>query len=111
VIVDVDDWLPLCAVVEEATKNRASGHPLASRGEVVELLVSAWDLDDHMLSALGLSPSGIERIVESGQDLGVAASVDIWANGEHTGRTAGSPYVMTALSPERLIVTSASVVM
>jgi hypothetical protein len=28
-----------------------------------------------------------------------------------TGRTAGSPYVMTALSPERLIVTSASVVM
>ncbi len=45
--------------------------------------MSSWDLDDHMLAALGLSPSGIERIVESGQDLGVAASVDIWANGEH----------------------------
>jgi hypothetical protein len=28
-----------------------------------------------------------------------------------TGRTAGSRYLMTALSPERLIVTPASVVM
>jgi hypothetical protein len=73
------------------------------------LRVSSRDLDDHVLAPLSLGPSGVERVVESRQDLGVAASVDIWADGKHYRVTAGSRYVMTALSPERLIVTSASV--
>jgi hypothetical protein len=62
VIIDVHDGLALRAFVDEATKDRASGHPLASRGEVVELLASAWDLDDHMLTAFGLVPSRMERV-------------------------------------------------
>ena len=63
VIIDVDDGLALWVLVDEATKDRASRHPLASRGGVIELRVSSWDLDDHMLAALGLSPSGMERVV------------------------------------------------
>jgi hypothetical protein len=72
--------------------------------------VSSWDLDDHVLATLGLGPGGVERVVESSQDLGVTALADIWPTANTTGRTAGSWYVMTALSPERLIVTFASVV-
>jgi hypothetical protein len=83
VIVDVDDGVTLWALIEEATKDCASWHPLASRGEVVQLRVSSRDLDDHVLAPLSLGPSGVERVVESRQDLGVAASADIWADGKH----------------------------
>ena len=45
--------------------------------------MSYRDLDDHVLASLGLSPGRVERVVESRQDLGVAALVDIWADGKH----------------------------
>jgi hypothetical protein len=45
----------------------------------------------------------VERVIESRQDLGITASVDIWADREYHRATAGSRYVMVALSPERLI--------
>jgi hypothetical protein len=83
VIVDVDEWLILWALIYEATKNRASRYPLAGGGEVVKLGVSSWDFDDHVLATVGLGTSGVERVVESGQDLGVTASADIGPDSEH----------------------------
>lgn len=81
-IIDVNDGLALWALIDEATKDCASRHPLASRGEVVQLRVSSRDLDDHVLASLGLSPSRVERVVESRQDLGVAVAVDIRSDGK-----------------------------
>jgi hypothetical protein len=82
-IVDVDEWLILWALIYEATKNRASRYPLAGGGEVVKLGASSWDFDDHVLATVGLGTSGVERVVESGQDLGVTASADIGPDSEH----------------------------
>jgi hypothetical protein len=90
VIVDVDEWFILWALIYEATKDRASRYPLAGEGEVVKLGVSSWDLDNHVLTTLGLSTSGVERVVEAGQDLGVTASADIGPDSEHHRTNGGT---------------------
>ena len=80
-LIDVDDGL----ASEPSSMRRRRTAPRGTRwpAKVVDLRASSWDLDDHVLTALGLGPSGVERVVESSQELGVAASVDIWADGGH----------------------------
>jgi hypothetical protein len=87
VIVDVDDGLTLWALLDEATKDCAPYQPLTGQGAKYFSCVCPRGIDDHVHWSIS----------------GPMANT--------TGRTAGSRYVMTALPPERLVVTSAGVVM
>ena len=51
-VVDVDHKLVLGSLVDEAAEDRASRDPLPGGGKVVELAVSARDLDDHVNASL-----------------------------------------------------------